>query len=91
MAAPELFATIDRFEKDQHGNELAVLVFDDGQQLNIAVDRLPEGCREGTVVNLELNPEQGETERRRQRVKQVQSRLFGARASESTSDTREQE
>ena len=82
MAAKHLFATIDRFEQDAQGNELAVLVFDDGQQLILPVSRLPDGCQNGTVLTVDLTPDPAETERRLERVKQVQSRVFGKRSSE---------
>lgn len=87
----ELRVTIDRVEHDQHGNKLAVLTFDDGQQLNIPLERLPEGASVGMVLQLDLTIDSSETERRRNAIKQVQSRLFGHRSRTSDQDTREQQ
>ena len=81
MSEGTLYATIDRFETDEAGNRLAVLVVDDGQQLILPASRLPEGCQDGTVLIVDLTADHAETQRRLQRVKQVQSRLFGSRSS----------
>lgn len=89
MEQSGLIATVERIEHDEQHHQFAVLVFDDGQQLNIPLERLPDGCSVGTVLTLQLNPDFDETERRLQRVKQVQSRLFGNRSPKPASDTRE--
>lgn len=82
MSEGFLYATVDRFETDEPGNRIAVLVFDDGQQLILPASRLPDGCQNGMVLTVDLTPDRAETERRIRRVKQVQSRLFGERSSE---------
>jgi hypothetical protein len=85
----DLWVTIDRVERDQQGNQLAVLLLDDGQQLTLPLERLPDGATEGMVLRIDLTSDNGETERRRSAVKQVQSRLFGHRSRASDHDTRE--
>ena len=45
-----LRAVIDRIEEDQEGRRLAVLCVDDGQELIIALDKLPPGVEEGASV-----------------------------------------
>ncbi len=82
MNPERLFVTVDRFETDEAGHQLAVLVFDDGQQLILHASRLPDGCQAGTVLTIELTPDLHETKQRLSRVKQVQSRLFGTRPTE---------
>lgn len=82
MVGDPLHATIDRFEEAEDGTEVAVLVFDDGQQLILPTGRLPDGCRNGTVLSIAMTPDEAETNRRFQRVKQVQSRLFDRHSSE---------
>jgi hypothetical protein len=42
------YYVIDRFE-----GSLAVIVGDDGRTFDVARSKLPEGCREGTVLRLE--------------------------------------
>lgn len=81
--------TIDRIDHDQQGNQLAVLILDDGQQLILPLERLPDGVSEGMVLSADLTVDDGETERRRSAVKRVQSRLFGHRSRASDNDTRE--
>jgi hypothetical protein len=85
----ELIATIDQIEQDQEGNKLAVLVFDDSQQLIIPLDRLPDGCQEGTVLKLNVHRDQNETDLRREHIRELQSRLFGSRSDRSGNNTRE--
>jgi DUF3006 family protein len=42
------FYVIDRIE-----GRIAVIVGDDGRSFDVPRDRLPKGCREGTVLRLE--------------------------------------
>ncbi len=72
-----LRATIDRLERDEQGRALAVLVFDDGQQLVVPAELLPPGAGPQQVVDvsLQVNPE--ETARRGGDVERLQRELFG--------------
>jgi hypothetical protein len=84
MAA--LLVTVDEIQQTQDGDWIATLVLDDGQQLTVALDRLPEGTTEGTVLQADFHVSADETERRRNEIKQVQSRLFGHRTRASDHD-----
>jgi hypothetical protein len=42
------YYVIDRFE-----GKIAVIVADDGRAFDVPKERLPKGCREGTVLNVE--------------------------------------
>ena len=72
-----LRATVDRIERDEEGNPLAVLVFDDGQQLVVPKDALPAGARPGHVLNLLPQIDLDETLRRSEEVRRLQQDLFG--------------
>jgi hypothetical protein len=85
----ELIATVDQIEHDQQGNQIAVLVFDDDQQLTLPLDRLPEGCQEGTVLRLNVYRDQNQTNHRREQIRNLQSRLFGSRSNQSGNNSRE--
>jgi hypothetical protein len=87
----ELTVTLDHIEQDQQGEQLAVLVFDDSQQLVVPLDRLPDGCQEGTVLTLTFQQNQNETDHRREQIRTLQSRIFGSRSNQSGSSTRETE
>jgi hypothetical protein len=89
MDDAQLTATIDHIEHDENNNQLAVLVFDDQQQLILPLDRLPDGCQEGTIITLSLQRNEEETERRRDHIKALQSRLFGTRDDTSAFGTGE--
>lgn len=69
-------ATLDRIERDNRGNDLAVLVFDGGEQLTLPVARLPEGSREGSVLSVTFQLDIDESRRRGDQVRDLQSRLF---------------
>lgn len=75
-AASRRRATVDRIEEDDAGNELATLVFDDGQELIVRREALPAGARESSVlrVNFELDSE-AEAERRAA-IRKLQRKLF---------------
>lgn len=75
MSAP-ITATLDRIEQNQDGSESGVLVFDDGQQLTVPLERLPDGCREGAVLQVTWRVDEDATEQRRSRIRDLQSRLF---------------
>ena len=58
-------ATIDRFEED-----LAVLIFRGSVPaiINLPVRLLPEGCREGDILDIEISRDAEGTEEARKRV-----------------------
>ncbi len=70
-------ATIDRIERDEEGREMAVLVFDDGQQLVVPRDLLPPGARSQQAVDVLFRVNPGETERRAAEIEKLQRELFG--------------
>lgn len=72
-----LWATIDRIERNQKGKSLAVLVFDDGQQLVVPVELLPAGARAQQVIRLLLQVDAEETARRSAEIEKLQRELFG--------------
>ncbi len=76
-AKPILRATVDRLETREDGAKLAVLVFDDGQQLVIDAEQLPRGTVEKQVVKLTLQADSQETARRAGEIDQLQRQLFG--------------
>lgn len=76
MGESTLTATLDRIERDEDGNDLGVLILDGGEQLTLPVARLPEGSREGSVLTIAFQLDVDETQRRRERVRDLQSRLF---------------
>ncbi|WP_448574870.1 DUF3006 domain-containing protein [Thermomicrobium sp.] len=76
MTALQLWATIDRFEMTEEGQELAVLVFDDGQQLVVPRTALP-WARRGTVLRVTLEQDSEAEQERRSEIERLQRRLFG--------------
>jgi hypothetical protein len=58
---------------------IAVLVFDDGQQLNVPLARLPDGVREGSVLRITFTPDHDIEAERRAEIRRLQQRLFGRR------------
>lgn len=72
----ELVATVDRIEQNEAGTELAVLVFDDGQELVIERVRFP-WLQRGMVLRVRLEPDREEERRRREDIARLQERLFG--------------
>jgi hypothetical protein len=89
VAGVSLTATIDRIEADQDGNALAVLVFEDGQQLVVPFDRLPDDSKAGSVLSIAMTLDQQMTQQRLEQVRSIQSRLFGSRKSAPDSDSAE--
>lgn len=61
---------IDRFE-----GEWAVLEWD-GRTFNFPRALIPRGAREGHVLKVSVEIDRAETERRRQRIKELEDRLF---------------
>jgi hypothetical protein len=67
-------ATIDRIEGD-----VAVLVLDTGSPQTITVPSIliPDGCREGDIVRLTLEPDPEATRTGRERIAGTIARLTG--------------
>ena len=61
---------IDRFE-----GEWAVLEYD-GTVFNVPRSLLPTGAREGDVIDLVARVDESATEKRRQKVKELEDELF---------------
>ncbi len=76
-ARSSLRATIDRIERDEDGKPLAVLLFDDGQQLVLPEAAMPRGAGEGDVVEVRLGLDRGETTRRSDEIRRLQQGLYG--------------
>lgn len=72
-----LTVTVDRIEVTERGEPLAVLVFDDGQQLVLPVRALPQGTRDGSVLRLRFEPDPVTERERREVIRRLQQRLFG--------------
>ncbi len=71
--------TVDEIELNADNQRVAVLIGDDGSQLVMPLSLLPAWKQEGDVLKLSLALDSDETERRRQRVKGLQKKLFGDR------------
>lgn len=71
-----LLATVDRIEEDERGQELAVLVFDDGQELIVPRNQVPWLRRE-MVVRVVFEPSPEDEQERRAEIARLQARLFG--------------
>ena len=71
--------TVDEIELNANNERVAVLIGDDGSQIVMPLALLPAGTQAGDVLNLSLAHDSGETERRRERVKGLQKKLFGDR------------
>lgn len=68
---PAIRATIDRIEEG-----IAVLVTDDGFRWHLSYSLLPEGSSEGEVLEVRFRKDAGETTRRTEAVRDLQSRLL---------------
>jgi hypothetical protein len=71
--------TVDEIEPDAENTILATLVTDNGEHLTIPLHLLPGGTRTGDVLTLAFEPDPDERSRRRQRIMDLQRRLFGSR------------
>jgi len=76
MRSASLVATVDRFETSEEGKELAVLVFDDGQQLVVPHALFP-WLRRGMVLRVRFERDEETEEVRRREVSRLQEELFG--------------
>jgi hypothetical protein len=64
-------AVIDRFE-----GELAVLLLgDEGTKLNIPISQLPDGCKEGDILNMSFERDVVGTEQTKERVSNLMEKL----------------
>lgn len=62
--------SIDRYEGD-----LAVLVTDDGRQINVPTDLLPDGCKAGDLLNVTIERDPGATKKLKAATRAVQAKL----------------
>ena len=69
--------TVDEISPDQDKRALASLVTDSGDVLTVPVGLLPRGVRIGDVLLLSFTQDEDEREQRRQRITDLQRRLFG--------------
>ncbi|MCX2727249.1 DUF3006 domain-containing protein [Thermomicrobium sp. 4228-Ro] len=76
MTGEYLIATVDRFEVDRDGQQLAVLVFDDGQQLVVPQSVVP-WLRRGMVLRVRFERDVETEEARREAIQRLQEELFG--------------
>jgi hypothetical protein len=72
-----VWATIDRIEEDQRGEKIAVLLFDDGQQLLLPAQLLPPGSRPQQLLGVAFQVDPEETARRAEEIRRRQQQLFG--------------
>lgn len=67
---------VDEIVRDAEGEEIAVLVPDDGGTVTMPKRFLPEGTGLNDVIDLHLRRRPDETERRHRVVERLQHRLF---------------
>lgn len=72
-----LRVTVDEISPDAENVLLASLVTDAGEMLIVPLDTLPEGTRVGDVLSVRFRRDPDETAARKQRVAELQRRLFG--------------
>jgi hypothetical protein len=63
--------SVDRFE----GKQIAVLVTDQGETLNIPRSLLPPGAKPGDVLKLSLEPDPAATRKLAEQTRKVQDKL----------------
>ncbi|MGO9917817.1 MAG: DUF3006 domain-containing protein [Isosphaeraceae bacterium] len=68
-----LSLSLDRFEG--RGKEIAVLLTDDGETLNIPRSLLPPGAKPGDVLSLSLEPDAAATRELAHETRRVEERL----------------
>lgn len=71
-----LRATVDEIERNSEGELVATLVSDSGAIMTVPVALLPDGVRVSDVVRVSFQVDQEETERRHQRISNLQNQLF---------------
>ncbi len=72
----QLWATVDRIESGEDGQELVVLVFDEGPECVMPRSLLP-WLRRGMVVRVTFERDEAAERVRRADVEQLQAELFG--------------
>jgi|BarGraNGADG00312_2_1021985.scaffolds.fasta_scaffold227058_1 hypothetical protein len=72
-----LWATVDRIEEDERGEKIAVLLFDDGQQLHLPARLLPQGSGPQQLLEVAFQVDPKETARRAAEIRRRQQQLFG--------------
>ncbi|MCM8745388.1 DUF3006 domain-containing protein [Thermomicrobium sp. CFH 73360] len=71
-----LWATVDRIESGENGQEFAVLVFDEGPELVVPRSLLP-WLRRGMVLRVTFERDEAVERARRAEIAQRQQELFG--------------
>jgi hypothetical protein len=74
---PAILLTVDEVGPDADNVLLATLVSDNGEQLTVPLDLLPDGTRVGDVLRAHFTRDPDERERRRRHIADLQRRLFG--------------
>jgi hypothetical protein len=69
--------TVDEIAPDADNHDLATLVSDAGDILTVPLALLPPGTRTGTVLTATFARDPEEVTRRRNRILELQRRLFG--------------
>lgn len=69
--------TLDEISVDANDNDLATLVSDAGDIISIPLALLPEGSKHGDLFTLRIERHPDETQQRKQRILELQKRLFG--------------
>jgi hypothetical protein len=64
-------ATIDRIE----GKIAVLLLGDEGTKLNIPISQLPDGCKEGDILNMSFERDVVGTEQAKERVSGLMEKL----------------
>ena len=64
-------ATIDRIE----GKIAVLLVGDESTKLNLPLSLLPEGCKEGDVLNISIERDSAATDQSKERVTDLMEKL----------------
>ncbi len=71
--------TIDEIELDREGEYVATLVDDEGRIAVIPLALLPDNARINQVITAEFELDDRSTDARRERIHQLQHRLFSRR------------
>lgn len=71
--------TVDEISLNEDGEPMATLVADDGRTFVVPLSSLPDGVRDGDVLQASFESLPDETAARRKRIDALQRRLFGDR------------
>lgn len=69
--------TLDEISVDANDKDLATLVTDAGDIVTIPFALLPAGSKHGDLFTLRIERHPDETQQRKQRILELQKRLFG--------------